>query len=46
MHTQKAPLSHTIPRLILIQAGIDHKGGKALSQNTTVFSGLELETSD
>ena len=37
-------LSHTIFRLIPIRVEIVHKDGKVLSQNTTVFLGLELET--
>ena len=45
MHTRKTHLSHTTPRLILIRAGMDHKGGKSLPQNTTAFTRLELETS-
>ena len=44
VYTRKTHLSHTTPRLILIRVGIDHKGDKALSHNTTVFPRLELET--
>ena len=43
VYTRKMLLSHTTPRLIFMQIGRDHKGGKALSQNTTVFPELELE---
>ena len=45
MHTRRTLLSHTTPILILIRAGMDHKDGKVLPQNTTVFLGLELKTS-
>ena len=45
VHTRKAPKIHTTPRIILIRAGIDHKGGKALPQNTGSFLRLELKTS-
>ena len=45
MHTRKTLLSHTTPRLILIGAGMDLKGGKSLPHNTTAFPRLELETS-
>ena len=45
MHTQKVPLNHIILKLIFNGVGIDHKDGKALSQNIAAFLGLELETS-
>ena len=44
MHTRKAHLSHTIPKLILIRVGMDHKDGKIIPHNTTVFPKLELKT--
>ena len=39
MHIQKAHLFHATPRLIPIRAGMDHKDGKVLPQNTTAFTG-------
>ena len=45
MHTRNTPLSHTTLRLILIRAGMDHKGDKNLSHNIYAFLRLELETS-
>ena len=44
VHNGRCLLSHTISELILIKVGMVHKSGKALSQNTTAFSGFELET--
>ena len=44
--SHNAHLSYTIFRLILIRIDIDHKGGKALPYNTSVFPNLKLETTN
>ena len=44
MHIWNAFLSHITPRLIPKRVKMDHKDGKTLPLNTTVFSRLELET--
>ena len=45
MHTRNALLSHIILKLIFIQTEMDHKDGKTLPYNITVFLRLELDTS-